>query len=266
MRSLLRALLGLLAVISLTACQATLNPTTPGVPSGMPASVDPDPSPPDSGVTIDPGWITRPALTCGDPERRFPPEALGGLGLAELELDPAADVLRSILAEPLDSPFPDTGWHRVLDDPEGVTFVAAGDEATPWWTVAVGLLGGTVQATEYGECRLQPVAPDGVMLGDWWLDPDRPLPTPDSVEIAIVVRERACASAASPEGRILAPTIVVGAETIAAAIGIVQRPGAQECPGNPEYPTTLTLPEPLGNRTLLDASSYPPRTVTQEPQ
>jgi len=258
-------------VMLIAACQATGAPSSEGTPShseataSQPApSASGEPSVPDAGSTIDPDWVTRPALTCGDPKRLFPPEALAGLGLAELGLDPAAEVLRSVLAEDTDTQFPDSGWHRAIDDPAGVTFVAAGNEETPWFTVAVGMLSGTLQATEYGQCSLQPAAPDGVTFGEWWLDPDQPAPNPESMELPILVRETACASGNSPEGRILAPTIVVGADAIAVAIGIVHRPGGQDCQGNPPHPMTLVLPEPLGARALLDASQYPPRPVTSE--
>jgi hypothetical protein len=84
----------------------------------------------------------------------FPPEAHAGLGLAELGLDPAAVILRSTIAEaPPESQFPAGGWHRVIDDPIGVTFVAPGASETGWLTISVGAINGTLQATEYGQCN-----------------------------------------------------------------------------------------------------------------
>lgn len=35
-------------------------------------------------------------------------------------------------------------------------------------------------------------------------------------------------------------------------------PGTAECPSNPAVATTLTLPEALGERRLLDGSRWPP--------
>ena len=46
-------------------------------------------------------------------------------------------------------------------------------------------------------------------------------------------------------------------------IGTVPRGGAQECPDNPETPFLLALPEPLGDRVLLDGYSIPPRDATE---
>lgn len=264
MRKFPAALLGFLVVTSITACMAPPTPATVAGPSATPASVDPDPSPRDAGVTIDPDWITRPALTCGDPERRFPPEALGGPGLAGLGLDPAATILRETIAEVPDYPFPDLGWYRVIDDPTGVTFVARGDAETPWVMVTVGQLAGVLQATEYGQCHLGIAAPDGVSLATWWLDPEGPPLIPESTEVAILLRERDCASGRPPEGRVLAPTIVMTLDAFDVAIGIRKQPTDQDCPGNPSYPTRLVLPEPIGARGLFDASAFPPRPVTTE--
>lgn len=218
-----------------------------------------------SEPTIDPDWVTRPALTCGDPARTFPPEALEGPGLAEFGSDPAAGILRSIVATALQGPpFPEHGWHRVLEDPSGVTFVASSVDPTPWWQVSVGLLGGTLQATEYGQCQLAIAAPAGVSFGRWWLDPKGPALSPDTTEVSILVRERVCASGESPEGRVLPTTIVMREDAIEVAVGIRERTGGQDCPGNPAYRMRLELPEPLDSRVLFDASQYPPRPVTTE--
>jgi hypothetical protein len=264
MRRELTALFGLFVVVAIAACQTTASPSASGVPTGALASVDPDSSTPDIGATIDPDWITRPALTCGDRERRFPPEALDGPGLAELGLDPAAAVLRTTIAEVPDFPFPDLGWHRVIDDPMGVTFVARGDAGTPWVMVTVGQLAGALQATAYGQCRLGIATPDGVSLATWWLDPAGPPLTPESTEVAILLRERDCASGRPPEGRVLTPTIVMTPDAFQVAIGIRKQLTDQDCQGNPNYPTRIVLPEPIGARGLFDASAFPPRTVTTE--
>jgi hypothetical protein len=262
----LRALIAVALVFLVAACQSGAvtpspePPTSPGLPG---ASVEP--SQLDAGATIDPDWVTRPALTCGDPERLFPPEALAGLGLGELGLDPAAAMLRSTVAEaPPESRFPDGGWHRVIDDPIGVTFVAPGTADTPWVTVSVGLLNGTLQATEYGQCNLAIAAPNGVNFASWWLDPTGPALTPETTTLEVLIRERECASGKPPEGRVLAPTIVSSAEAFEIAIGIREQTIAQDCPSNPAFAIEVVLPEPLGSRGLFDASVFPPRPVTTE--
>ncbi len=252
---------------ALAACEPTAVSTLAPSPSATAAtsngSASAAPSSSDGGGAIDPDWVTRPALTCGDNKRLFPPEALEGPGLAELGLDPASTVLRSTIADTPDY-FPDSGWHRVLESPDGVTFVAAGDAETPWFEVTVGLFDGNLQAVIQGQCTLAIAAPAGTSFGRWWLDPAAtPIP-PDSTELAILLRERDCASGKPPEGRVLAPTIVTTADAFDVAIGIRKQLTGQDCPGNPAYPMRLVLPEPLGARGLFDASAFPPRPVTTE--
>jgi len=263
MARVLTAVFGLIVAIVIAACQSTAIPSAPGAPSGAPASPDVDPSLPDVGATIDPDWITRPALTCGDPHPLFPPDALEGLGLAEFGLDPTAAVLRSTIADTPDY-FPDSGWHRVAETPDEVLFVARGNADTPWFEVTVGLLDGNLQAIAMGQCTLAIAAPDGVSLATWWLNPDGPAITSETAELAILLRERDCASGRPPEGRVLTPTIVTTPDAFQVAIGIRKQLTDQDCQGNPNYPTRIVLPEPIGARGLFDASAFPPRPVTTE--
>lgn len=250
----------------LTGCQsAGVSPTPTAAPSEAEPGTSGEPSPPDAGSTIDPDWVKRPALTCGDNRRLFPPEALTGIGLGELGLDPAAGVLRSVIAEaPAETPFPESGWHRVIDNPDGVTFVVTGDESTPWWTVTVGLVNGSLQATEYGECKLAVAPPSGVNFARWWLDPNGPPITPETTTIAILIRERACASGKPPEGRVLEPTVITTTDAVQLAIAIREQSTAQDCQGNPAHAIEVVLPEPLGSRGLFDASQFPAFPVTTE--
>lgn len=258
------AALTLTVALVLGGCQASGSSAQPSTgATASPAGSDaPMPSASDPGGGLDPDWVTRPALTCGDRERLFPPEALAGPGLAELGLDAATAVLRATIDQaPAETSFPRSGWHRVVDNPDGVTFVARGDAMTPWWEVTVGPLAGTLQATTSGQCNLRIAAPDGVSLAAWWLDPAGPPVTPASTTLAILLRERDCASGKPPDGRVLPPTIVLAPDAVEVVIGIRQPSGAQECPSNPAYSTQLVLPEPLGTRGLYDASQYPPRPV-----
>lgn len=262
--------------IVLGGCQAHPPSPTGGPPSGglaSPSTTSVSPAPsvisespgPSGGPIIDPAWVTRPALTCGEPGQRFPPEALLGPGLAELGPDPAAGVLRSTIAEaPPETPFPPTGWHRVLDGPDGVLFVARGGGDTPWWAIEVGVLDGTVQAVGYGQCHLAIVAPNGVSFARWWLDPDGSPITPSTTVLAVLLREQDCASGKPPVGRVLSPTIVTTPDAFEIAIGIRQQLTGQDCPSNPPFPLELVLPEPIGSRRLFDASEFPPRPVTAE--
>jgi hypothetical protein len=269
-----RRSLALVAVLILggsAACQASASPersssasaaSAPSAsPSGSPAGSSDEPSPAVTAV-IDPDWVNRPALTCGDNARLFPPEALDGPGLAEFGPDPASGVLRATIADTPDY-FPGSGWHRVLETPDGVTFVARGNAETPWFHVTVGLLDGRLQPVVLGECTLAIASPPGVTFARWWLDPNAPSPTAESTQLEILLREQACASGKPPEGRVLEPTIVTTPDAIEVAIGIRQQ-GNADCPGNPAYSMQLRLPGWIGPRGLFDASQYPARRVTAE--
>lgn len=94
----------------------------------------------------------------------------------------------------------------------------------------------------------------------WWVDPTE-LPLSDDAEVIRgFIRERACASGRSPEGRVLEPTIEYGADSIVITYMVEMRPG--DCPGNPSLPVEIRLVEPLGGRMLLDGSEDPPRDAT----
>lgn len=99
----------------------------------------------------------------------------------------------------------------------------------------------------------------------WWVDPAT-LPLPATTRtISGFLRERACASGMSPEGRILDPVIDYRSDAIEVSFTVTQRPGGQDCQGNPSFPVEISLSEPLGARALLDGSEAPPRDATKEP-
>lgn len=84
---------------------------------------------------------------------------------------------------------------------------------------------------------------------DWSL---RFEPTPSAMGLHLLIRERACASGRSPEGRISVDVDETD-ERIGLSVGVSRLPGDQECPGNPAFPFVVTLSSPLGAR-LVDPS------------
>lgn len=89
---------------------------------------------------------------------------------------------------------------------------------------------------------------------------DRPSPAATSIEL--LVRERACASGESAEGRIELVELAETAEEIRLRIGVEPRDGDQDCPGNPPTSFTVELSTPLGDREVVDASVVPSRPLT----
>ncbi len=54
--------------------------------------------------------------------------------------------------------------------------------------------------------------------------------------------------------------------TVTVTFAIRQQPGdGQDCQGNRPFPVEITLPEPLGARTLLDGNEDPPRKAGEPP-
>ena len=113
----------------------------------------------------------------------------------------------------------------------------------------------------------QPSEPPAAETGSatWWVGSDLLPLAPETTEIKGILMETACASGQSPEGRVNEPVIQYTAESVTVTFTVTPRPGAQDCPGNPEFPVTFTLSEPLGERALLDGGSTPPRDATTTP-
>ena len=64
---------------------------------------------------------------------------------------------------------------------------------------------------------------------------------------------------ASPtSGRMSAPVVQYTADTVTITIGVRPLEGEQTCELGRGTPAIVTLPRPLGNRTLLDGYRYPP--------
>lgn len=96
-------------------------------------------------------------------------------------------------------------------------------------------------------------------VADWELAPEQTL-TPDTQTIEILVRERACASEDTAEGRIEEPDVQYQQDAVIVTIRVKPKTGAQTCQSNPLTPYTLELEEPLGGRTLLEGGRGEPAT------
>jgi hypothetical protein len=96
----------------------------------------------------------------------------------------------------------------------------------------------------------------------WWVDPTAaPLP-PTATSVPALIRERACASGQSPEGRVVDPAVFSSENAVLVTVWVRHRTGGQDCPGNPAFPMEIRLPDALGDRTLLDGSTIPPRDAS----
>ena len=140
-------------------------------------------------------------------------------------------------------------WWPGVDEPNAI---AAVDRRS------VSIEGVDAPQTEV-EGRVRPAA--------WWLDPAAAPLSPDTTTIPALITERDCASGQSPEGRVVEPVVFSGADAVLVNVWVRLPDGGpnQDCPSNPEFPLEITLPEPLGDRRLLDGSEVPPRDATGPP-
>ncbi len=228
------------------------------VPRSMPSVVPSQ----DPSTEIDPVRAAA-QVSCGGPG--FPAALLDEPGSAELSDDPAAKVLRRHLSEsgPETEWLPETGWREVVRTDTEVAYVADAEPGTdpPYAEVTVTHDGDGWQIGGWGQCRLQADVGPQLGLASFRVDPATEL-GPLLTEIPVLVTERACNSGENARGRIADPTILLTDAAVTVVFAVRPRDGGHDCPGNPETPHLLRLPEPLGDRSLFDGSEVPPRDAT----
>ncbi len=102
---------------------------------------------------------------------------------------------------------------------------------------------------------------DGVRASSWRLDPSFE-PQPLVRELRVLVTERTMASGTPAAARLLQPELYLDAERALLRMYVRPLEGYVGRTGKHETPVIVRLPEPLGNRRLLDGALYePPRAV-----
>ena len=109
-----------------------------------------------------------------------------------------------------------------------------------------------------GDCHLRPVPRARARVGRVCR---RRTSTPRSAEPALQVNEIDCTSSRDPAPYLHEPFVVETAESVTVYWTSTPPEGNQTCPGNPTVSRPLPLDEPLGDRQLLDGSTYPPSPV-----
>jgi len=83
---------------------------------------------------------------------------------------------------------------------------------------------------------------------------------PDTSAFTAWVTERECTGGQSSTDRVIGPEIEVSPEAIVVTFRVRQLPSlGATCPSNPSTPVSVQLPEPLGDRVLLDGGREPPQ-------
>ncbi len=90
----------------------------------------------------------------------------------------------------------------------------------------------------------------------WELDPAFPAPTADATEVHVLATELPCTGGTEMGDRLRDPVVEVGDDVIRITLDAEPLPeGAYTCPLNPAQSTVIVLPEPLGDRRLVDGSA-----------
>lgn len=239
--------LPIVVVLLISGCRLTGGaPPGDGSPGGAPSSTG----------GSDPA-ISR--VTCDDVT--FDLAVLDQPGGAENGDDPAAVALREHLASGMETDFlPAAGWIEAVRTESRVLFIAPDGDGLA--RVDMQLEGGRWRASGWGGCTLRPEIPFGMNIATFRVALGETL-TPETTELDVLVTEVECNSGEDARGRVQEPAVIRSPESVTVIFTVVARLGGHTCPSNPATPFHLVLPEPLGDRLLLDGSSIPPRDATE---
>jgi hypothetical protein len=124
-------------------------------------------------------------------------------------------------------------------------------------------VGDTWQTMGIGQCEIA-VEADGFGPARLVLDPSVP-PDPSASVVKMWYQETACAGGRAPDGRAVIPYLTETSDAASVLVLVEQNSGGATCQSNPWVPLTVTLDEPLGDRTVLDGSILPGRPLTWPP-
>ncbi len=136
-----------------------------------------------------------------------------------------------------------------------VALDGAAGQTTPYASMTFDRVGDEWSVNGFGQCRLE-VSALGLGPATVILDPDI-APDPTSTELAVLIRERACSGGQAPVDREIVPVVTETETTVELIVLVAPVIGGATCPGNPLHPITVTLQQPLGDRTVIDGATQP---------
>lgn len=231
-------------------------------------ATDPDPS---SGALTTPGLASSPAAS---PEPRSVLTTCGRGAFAGLGVDaprdaedlegPEGDAFRSALRRYADDFQGAVDWRVAGRTDDAVLFLGQFPAMVPpgWASIVVERTTDGWQLAQWGGCDPRILIAPDLGPADWWLDPAAPAPTADATQVQVLVLETRCSGGATAEGRVAAPVIVTTPSAVTITIGVRPVEGDVSCEANQPTPDTIALPEPLGDRQLLDGGHAPARVPT----
>jgi len=196
-------------------------------------------------------------LTVSCSNGRFPIGALREIRSLE-QVDPGgvAEAIAPFLANEEGRQWPQHGWqvlHRSDDEIQLVAkradgllaFMTVSNDGSGWTWASASLPG--------DPCELEFTVPDHLNTVEWRLDPDGAGLTAESTAIPVILQERECVSGQEIGDRLVGPQIVMTETQVFVAFA-AQRPqgAAFDCQGNPTSPFVVELPEPIGDRQVVE--------------
>lgn len=188
---------------------------------------------------------------------RFPIGALETIRpLSEAGIAGLSEAIAPFLASDEGEFWPQEGWQLLHSTDQSAQLVARAtdgnlafmylsNDASGWsWS-------GSSMAGD--ECRLRFVVPDELNTVEWRIDPEGPELTEESTSIAVILNERECVGGIEIGDRLVGPQVVMTDTQVFVAFAAQRPPGdAFTCQGNPDTPHVVDLPEPLGDRLLVE--------------
>ncbi len=190
-----------------------------------------------------------------------------GPAAAEEGTTPAEIALRSILTDPQLGwlGYPPSGWRLVSEDAELAVFVSGqlSTQIDQLQFLSVAQNEGVWKWNGSGSCQLRSVLPEGEVV-TWDLAREQPALDEDTRFIRINLGAGGCASGASQNDRARKPVFRQLGRKLLLTMSIEPMPpGIYTCIGVIDPPMRVRLPGRLGNRTLFDGASYPPRSASE---
>lgn len=205
-----------------------------------------------------------------DPERLE--DALDGDDGVETEDGDVADALRTLLAEveATGRDVPDRSWRELsgVTTPDATIVEMAHGTPPDLWIATVQQLG---ERDVWEPEMVEPCTPapylDGDAPGYWWPATDEEIDA-STTELDVLVQHDACDSGRGPDGRVGDPIVVEGADVVVVTFPVSPRDEGGELTCEPHSPAevVLRLDEPLGDRELLDGSTWPAREPSSTPR
>lgn len=167
-----------------------------------------------------------------------------------------AEAIESFLSNEEGRFWPQEGWQILHETDDRIHLVAKTDQGTlAHMAVTSGESGWEwAGASLAGDpCELEFSVPEEMNTVDWRLDPDAAAPTGASTELPLILTELPCVGGREIGDRLLGPEIVMTDTQVFIAFAAERPEGdAFTCPGNPDTRYVVELPEPLGDRELME--------------